>query len=198
MPYNVGPVVKQFRDAGLTAPIVGGDGYDTPDMIKRGWQRGQWRVVLHPCPDGRDGWHGRHQEVHRGVQQRIWTRSRERLRRTRLRFVYLLADAIKRAGSTDAQAIKKALEETKDFSGITGAITLRCRLTCPTEGRDVDLDQGRQIHSRCGSRPRKGTCALIRFAWTLDFIVDMQTVVNNVSNFLISSHAAFLSDLARL
>ena len=26
MPYNVGPVVKQFRDAGLTAPIVGGDG----------------------------------------------------------------------------------------------------------------------------------------------------------------------------
>src|SRR3954451_23314083 len=33
MPYNVGPVVKQFRDAGLTAPIVGGDGYDTPDIL---------------------------------------------------------------------------------------------------------------------------------------------------------------------
>src|SRR5574341_2012195 len=33
MPYNVGPVVKQFRDAGLDGPIVGGDGYDTPDLV---------------------------------------------------------------------------------------------------------------------------------------------------------------------
>src|SRR5574341_439949 len=33
MPYNVGPVGKQFRDAGLTGPIVGGDGYDTPDIL---------------------------------------------------------------------------------------------------------------------------------------------------------------------
>src|SRR6476659_1064056 len=33
MPYNIGPLVKQFRDAGITGPIVGGDGYDTPDLI---------------------------------------------------------------------------------------------------------------------------------------------------------------------
>ena len=32
MPDNVGIVVKQMRDAGLTGPIVGGDGYDTPDL----------------------------------------------------------------------------------------------------------------------------------------------------------------------
>ena len=34
MPYNIGPIVKQFRDAGITGPIVGGDGYDTPDLVK--------------------------------------------------------------------------------------------------------------------------------------------------------------------
>jgi hypothetical protein len=33
MSYNVGPVVKQFRDAALTGPIIGGDGYDTPDLV---------------------------------------------------------------------------------------------------------------------------------------------------------------------
>ena len=33
MPDNVGTVVKQMRDAGLTGPIVGGDGYDTPDLL---------------------------------------------------------------------------------------------------------------------------------------------------------------------
>src|SRR6185295_13283257 len=33
MPYNVGPAVKQLREAGLTGPVVGGDGYDTPDLV---------------------------------------------------------------------------------------------------------------------------------------------------------------------
>src|SRR5258707_420554 len=33
MPYNVGPVVKQLRDAGLNGPVIGGDGYDTPDLV---------------------------------------------------------------------------------------------------------------------------------------------------------------------
>jgi branched-chain amino acid transport system substrate-binding protein len=35
----------------------------------------------------------------------------------------LLADALKRAGSTDAAAIKKAIKATKDFPGITGKIS---------------------------------------------------------------------------
>lgn len=35
----------------------------------------------------------------------------------------LMADAITRAGSTDKAAIVKALKETKDFNGITGAVT---------------------------------------------------------------------------
>src|SRR6185369_6313442 len=33
MPYNIGPVLKQLRDAGLNGPVVGGDGYDTPDLV---------------------------------------------------------------------------------------------------------------------------------------------------------------------
>jgi branched-chain amino acid transport system substrate-binding protein len=38
--------------------------------------------------------------------------------------VYLLADAIKRAGGTDTVKIKDALEQTKDLSLITGKITI--------------------------------------------------------------------------
>jgi branched-chain amino acid transport system substrate-binding protein len=33
MPYSIGPIVKQFRNVGLVGPIMGGDGYDTPDII---------------------------------------------------------------------------------------------------------------------------------------------------------------------
>jgi branched-chain amino acid transport system substrate-binding protein len=35
-----------------------------------------------------------------------------------------MVDAIERAGSTDPQKIRDALESTKDFQGITGVITI--------------------------------------------------------------------------
>ncbi len=38
--------------------------------------------------------------------------------------VKFLADAIKRAGSTDPVAIKDALAATKDFPGITGTFSI--------------------------------------------------------------------------
>ena len=38
--------------------------------------------------------------------------------------MYIVADAIKRAGSTEAEAVTKAIGETRDFKGITGNITI--------------------------------------------------------------------------
>ena len=38
--------------------------------------------------------------------------------------VYFLADAIKRAGSTDSVKIKEALETTKDLDAVTGKFTV--------------------------------------------------------------------------
>jgi branched-chain amino acid transport system substrate-binding protein len=48
--------------------------------------------------------------------------------------VYLLVDAIKRADSTEATAIQKALLETKDFPGITGSITFSEDSRVPQKG----------------------------------------------------------------
>ena len=36
MPDEIGLIVKQMRQAGVTQPIVGGDGYDTPLLIQVG------------------------------------------------------------------------------------------------------------------------------------------------------------------
>ena len=33
-PDEIGTIVKQFRDAGVEKPIVGGDGYDTPLLVQ--------------------------------------------------------------------------------------------------------------------------------------------------------------------
>ncbi|MCB9100687.1 MAG: ABC transporter substrate-binding protein [Anaerolineales bacterium] len=123
MPYNVGPVIKQFRDAGLTGPIVGGDGYDTPDLLSvAGPAAENVFFTTHALIDSTGGTDG--------IKKFIADYNKEYGHDPENAFaalgydtMYLIADAIKRAGSTDAAAIKKAIEETKDYAGITGSIS---------------------------------------------------------------------------
>ena len=49
-PTTSGTVVKQFRDAGLTGPIVGGDGYDTPDLVPGRRRRHPTTCTSPPTP----------------------------------------------------------------------------------------------------------------------------------------------------
>jgi branched-chain amino acid transport system substrate-binding protein len=56
--------------------------------------------------------------------------------------VNLLVDAIKRAGSTDSAAVKSAIEATKDFPGITGAITFSADSHVPQKGVTVIAVKG--------------------------------------------------------
>ena len=134
MPYNVGPVVKQFRDAGLTGPIVGGDGYDTPDILSVAGDaaNGVW-FSTHALIDASGGT--------AGIKKFIAAYKAEYGHDPENAFaalgydtMYLMVDAIKRAGSTDAGAIKKALEETKGFPGITGSITFSADAHVPQKG----------------------------------------------------------------
>lgn len=144
MPYNVGPVVKQFRDAGLTGPIVGGDGYDTPDILSVAGDaaNGVW-FSTHALMDATGGTDG--------IKKFIAAYNKEYGHDPENAFaalgydsVYLLVDAIKRAGSTDAQAIKKALEETKGFAGITGSITFSADSHVPQKGVTlIDIKGGK-------------------------------------------------------
>ncbi|MFN8492188.1 MAG: ABC transporter substrate-binding protein [Caldilineaceae bacterium] len=123
MPYNVGPVVKQFRDAGLTGPIIGGDGYDTPDLVSvAGGAAENVFFSTHALMDAQGGTDS--------IKKFIAAYNKEYGHDPENAFaalgydtMYLLADALKRAGSTDAAAITKAIKETKDFPGITGKIT---------------------------------------------------------------------------
>lgn len=134
MPYNVGPVVKQFRDAGLTGPIVGGDGYDTPDLVSvAGAASDNVYFSTHALMDATNGTDG--------IKKFIAAYNKEYGHDPENAFaalgydtVYLLVDAIKRAGSTDPKALKSAIEATKDFPGITGAITFSAESHVPQKG----------------------------------------------------------------
>jgi branched-chain amino acid transport system substrate-binding protein len=142
MPYNVGPVVKQLRDAGLTGPVVGGDGYDTPDLVSvAGDAAENVFFSTHALMDKDQGTDG--------IKKFIAAYNTEYGHDPENAFaalgydsVYLLVDAIKRANSTSAQDIKKALEATKDFPAITGAITLSADSHVPQKGVTIIAIKG--------------------------------------------------------
>lgn len=134
MPYNVGPLVKQMRDAGITGPIVGGDGYDTPDLVSvAGAASDNVLFSTHALMDATNGTDG--------IKKFIAAYNKEYGHDPENAFaalgydtVYLLADAIKRAGSMDSKALNTAIGTTKDFPGITGNITFANGSHVPQKG----------------------------------------------------------------
>jgi branched-chain amino acid transport system substrate-binding protein len=134
MPYNIGTVVKQFRDAGLTGPIVGGDGYDDPSWVEAaGAASNNVYFTTHALNDATLGTDA-YKKFFADYQKEYGHDPENAFAGLGYDSVYLLVDAIKRAGSTDAQAIKTALENTKNFPGITGSITFSADSHVPQKG----------------------------------------------------------------
>ncbi len=123
MPYSIGPIVKQFRNVGLVGPIVGGDGYDTPDIISiAGNASDNVFFTSHALMDSEKGTIG--------IKRFIVAYNKEYGHDPENAFaalgydaIYLIADAIGRTGSTDPAEIHKAIQDTRDFPGITGRIS---------------------------------------------------------------------------
>jgi branched-chain amino acid transport system substrate-binding protein len=137
MPYNIGPLVKQFRDAGITGPIVGGDGYDTPDLVSvAGAAADNVFFTTHALMDATGGTDGIKKFI-TDYKAEYGNDPENAFAALGYDTVNLLVDAIKRAGGTDSAAVKTAIEATKDFKGITGAITFSPDSHVPQKGVTV-------------------------------------------------------------
>jgi branched-chain amino acid transport system substrate-binding protein len=134
MPNNVGLVVKQLRQAGLTGPIVGGDGYDTPDLIQvAGRAAENVFFTTHALVDSTRGTE-RIKKFIAAYEAEYGHQPENAFAALGYDSVYLLADAIKRAGATTPQAILQAIEATKNFDGTTGSISFSAASHVPQKG----------------------------------------------------------------
>jgi branched-chain amino acid transport system substrate-binding protein len=137
-PDDVGTIVKQFRDGGIDKPIFGGDGYDTPNLVSiAGKGAENVYFTTHSLIDETGGTEA--------VKKFISDYKKEFNSPPENAFaglgydtVMLIADAIKRAGSTDPKAILEALKSTKDLPGVTGSITFSGS-TIPQKGVSIIL-----------------------------------------------------------
>ncbi len=114
-------IIKQARELNMTMPIVGGDGWDSSKLIEIGGQS---------LNDTYFSTHYSTDDTSTAVQNFV---SKYRTRFNEVPDAMaalgydaglLLFDAIRRAGSVDAPAIRNALAATENFSGITGKITI--------------------------------------------------------------------------
>jgi branched-chain amino acid transport system substrate-binding protein len=142
MPYNIGPLVKQFRDAGITGPIVGGDGYDTPDLVKvAGSAADNVFFTTHALIDATGGTDGIKKFI-TDYKAEYGNDPENAFAALGYDTLNLMVDAIKRAGGTDSAAVKSAIEATKDFPGITGKITFSADSHVPQKGVTVIAVKG--------------------------------------------------------
>ncbi len=120
LPEDAGPFTKALRKAGYNMPIISGDGFDTPDLVKdAGTASNDVFYTTHYAPDAKDPALVAFKRTYHDLYG-TWPESAS----SALAYdtMNLLADAIDRAGSTDPAKIRYALATTKGFKGITGTI----------------------------------------------------------------------------
>jgi branched-chain amino acid transport system substrate-binding protein len=118
---EVGQIAIQARDLGITQPMVGGDGWDSPTVITIGGK------AVEGC------YFSDHYffDEPRPAVQRFVAEIRKRYghnpeANAALGYdaVRILADAMRRAGSLDRKAIRDQIAATKGYQGVSGVITM--------------------------------------------------------------------------
>ncbi|HEX2676577.1 MAG TPA: ABC transporter substrate-binding protein [Polyangiales bacterium] len=115
-------IARQAKELGLTVPLLGGDGWDSPKTIEIGGAAVEGVYFTN---------HYSEQEQRPEVKKFIDTYKQRNGGKTPDAMAVLgydsmmiMADAIKRAGSTEGPKIRDALAATKGFSGVSGKISI--------------------------------------------------------------------------
>ncbi|MGJ7918989.1 ABC transporter substrate-binding protein [Neobacillus sp. LXY-4] len=141
---EVGLIVKQAREAGITVPLMGADGWDSPKLVELAGADALNNTFITN--------HYSSEDPDAKIQKFVTTFKEQNDGALPNAFnalgydtVYLLADAIKRAGSTDSVKIKDALAETKDLSLVTGIVTIDKKHNPIKSATVLEYKDGKQV-----------------------------------------------------
>ena len=120
---EVGLIVKQARELGIDVPLVGADGWDSPKLVDLAGAEALNNTYLinHYSSEDPDE---KVQNFVTAFKESNKGEAPNAFNALGYDTVYFLADAIKRAGSSDSSKIQAELEKTKDLSLITGVLSI--------------------------------------------------------------------------
>ncbi len=119
---DVALIAKQARMIGLTQPLLGGDGWDAPELWQLGGDalNGAY-ISTHYSSDDPSPTIQAFVESYKQRYGNLLPDAHAALAYDAAR---LLFDAIARVGSTDSDKLREAMAQTKNFAGVTGVISM--------------------------------------------------------------------------
>jgi branched-chain amino acid transport system substrate-binding protein len=119
---DVALICIQAKQLGLNVPLFGGDGWESDQLVKIGGDAVEGNYFsTHYAPDVATE---QSKSFVAAYQKRFNGKMPDAMAALGYDSALVLADAIKRAGSTDGQKVRDALAATKDFAGATGKTTI--------------------------------------------------------------------------
>lgn len=140
---EVGKIIKQSRDLGMDVVFLGADGWDSPKLVEIAGSQALNKTYF-----------SNHYSVDSTVEK-----SRDFVEKYQKEYgikpdalavlgydgAYVLADAIKRAGSVDRDKIRDSLATVKDFNGVTGNISLNENHDAVKSAVIIEFKDGKQV-----------------------------------------------------
>ena len=141
---EVGLIIKQARELGLNVPLMGADGWDSPKLVELAGANALNNTFITN--------HYSSEDPDKKIQDFVTTFKDKYNGEAPNAFnalgydtVYLLADAIKRAGGTDTAKIKDELAKTKDLSLVTGVVSIDKNHNPVKSATVLEYKDGKQV-----------------------------------------------------
>lgn len=120
---EVGLILKQAREAGITVPFMGGDGWDSPKVVEIAGAKALNNTFItnHYSPQDKDE---KIQGFVKAFKAKYKGKTPDAFAALGYDTGYYVADAIERAGEANPEKIRDALESVKDLSLVSGNLVL--------------------------------------------------------------------------
>jgi len=139
---SAGLVARQAKQLGLQATLLGGDGFEAPQLLEIGGdalEGAYYSTHFATENTGRasrafvEAYRARHGDVPNGLSALTYDAVR------------LVADAVTRAGTTEKTALRQALAATRDFPGVTGRTTINAQRDADKDAAIITVKNGRLV-----------------------------------------------------
>ena len=140
---EVAPLIKQARELGITAPMGGGDGWDSPDMVSVAGNAALNNTFFtnHYSSQDKDPKIVKFVEAFKAK----YKKDPDAFAALGYDSVQLMVQGLKDAGEADPIKLAAAIAKIKDFEGITGKMTIDEKHNPIKAGVIIEFKDGAQV-----------------------------------------------------
>jgi branched-chain amino acid transport system substrate-binding protein len=139
---QVGVIAKQSKQLGIKAPLLGGDGWDAPQLFQLGGDalNGSFFSNHYSFEDPRP-------EVKAFVDayRARFSADPDAIAALAYDAMKVLADSIRRAATTEGQKLRDAIAQTANFKGVTGTISINQERNAVKPATVFELQSGKYV-----------------------------------------------------